>query len=233
MSFPFLAERDSDRLSRVLAKFAACDFREFGITGSVAIALQTRDEGQITLNDLDLVVASANALPPTLGEAFLVRHFHPHAQRGRILIQLADARERLRIDVFTVIGASLQRAASFANGLAVLSKEDLAARLASILLGLDRGRPVERKYLSRFERVSASIDVSAMARVWLEHRGSDDPATYDEAVKRFRAAALAHPELLQDPIYATAVGPPCPDCAASSSFKCAPAERFLSVFGYC
>ena len=216
----------------MLAKLDACGFRNFAVTGGIAISLHAPDLKPRALWDLDLVVESVDALPVGLGDAFLVRHFHPHVRRGRTLIQLVDEAERLRIDVFTAYGASMSRATRV-SGLAVLSVEDLVARLASILMDLDRGRTVDRKYLARFEQIAPQVDENIMPIAWTEQRKQDDPATFAEAAARLRTAAKAHAALLHDPVYATAAGSACLDCAPSQTFKCAPPERFLPILGYC
>jgi hypothetical protein len=94
------AAGDFARLARVLDKLAAHGL-DAAITGGVAIeahlgaAGQPRDDW--TLNDLDLVVPDLSAIPRAIPESFLVRHIHPNAPPGRMLIQiLLDDRGGLR-----------------------------------------------------------------------------------------------------------------------------------------
>lgn len=231
--FSFLDNDDCGRVTRVLQKFAECRFQMFALTGGIAIAQHCGDCKRMRLNDLDVVVEDAEALPTALGDAFLVRHFHPEVRRGRILIQLVDAVERLRIDVFTALGRSFERAYALPNGLAIVSKEDLTARLASILMDIDRGRPVDPKYLLAFEQIATRVDEAAMPIAWSDQRKDDDPATFAEAARRLQCAALAHPELLRKTVYTTTPDLACADCVRERRFKCAPADVFLPILGYC
>ena len=109
----FLSSTDAARVSRVLEKFAVRNLRRFALTGSLALETQWIALGHAphrrALNDLDIVVESFTSIPDTLAQDFLVRHIHPKAPQGKMLIQLVDPEEAVRIDVFRAYGATMAR----------------------------------------------------------------------------------------------------------------------------
>jgi len=155
----FLAPGDARRVACVLEKLVRYGFRDFALTGGLAVEAhlvacgrspQVRD-----LNDTDLVVESFGALPAAIAGGFLFRHIHPHVPEGKTLVQLVDSGEALRIDIFRAYGATLARSErmDFPTGpLAVVALEDLAAREASLLMDLACGTPVPRKHAEDFQR---------------------------------------------------------------------------------
>jgi hypothetical protein len=65
---------------------------------------------------VDIVVESFASIPGALAKEFLVRHIHPQALEGKMLIQLVDADEALRIDVFRAYGATMVRSQAMCFG---------------------------------------------------------------------------------------------------------------------
>src|SRR5579871_2809693 len=97
-------ERPLDALDRI--GFA------YSVTGSVALQLHATARGMALdgplPHDLDLIVAREVRFPAELGR-FLCVHSHPNAVNGKMLLQLVDPDVRLRIDIFTAQGSTLQR----------------------------------------------------------------------------------------------------------------------------
>ena len=92
-------------------KLSAYGFRGGALTGSLAIEAHLFSQGCNTerrsLNDLDFVVGSFASIPGSLADGFLVHHIHPHAPEGKMLLQLIDREQALRIDLFRKFGATL------------------------------------------------------------------------------------------------------------------------------
>ena len=90
-----------------------------------------------------------------------------------MVIQLVDAEEALRIDVFLPYGSTMARCRRmmFASvPMHVVSLEDLAARAAMLVLDLDRGEEVSAKHARDFERLIQVIDAHGTEAAWRDHR---------------------------------------------------------------
>ena len=109
----FLSPIDAARVCRVLAKFALRDLRECALMGSLALETHLISMGRKrdvrALNDVDIVVESFASIPDALAKEFLIRHIHPKVPEGKMLIQLVDPDESLRIDIFRGYGATMAR----------------------------------------------------------------------------------------------------------------------------
>jgi hypothetical protein len=172
---------EAERACRVLGKLRYFGLKEFHLTGRVALQLHRLAAGAppapCTLNDLDVVVPAFAALPDTLASGFLLRHIHPRAAPGKIVVQLVDARERLRIDLFGPYGATMSRSSSHGRfSTPVVSAEDLASRIASLLMGLDEGHRVARKYAGDFQWLAGFVDQKKVEIAWQDHRRATDSA---------------------------------------------------------
>ena len=145
----FLAIDDARRIRRVLEKLNACGV-DYAVTGGVALeaSLGPGLGRRRTFNDIDVVVSGFEGLPPALGREFLISHAHPHRPIGKLLLQLVDASECLRIDIFGACGATLERTRSaLINDLPVktVATEDMACRIASEMMCFSRGDIVPPK----------------------------------------------------------------------------------------
>jgi hypothetical protein len=219
----FLAPGDARRVERVLAKLARYGLRDFALTGGLAIEAQLASRGGVprgrVLSDVDLVAESFDAVPAALAEGFLFRHIHPLAKRGKTLMQLVDAGEALRIDIFGACGAALARAEPMGLSgapVAVVALEDLAAREASLLMDLARGSPAPRKHAQDFERLLAAVD----------------PGRIDAAA-RIAELVRARPDLLVATEYSHDADAVCLKCQETPTFRLAPAQQILAILGYC
>lgn len=189
------------------------------------------------LNDLDIVVDSFDSIPPTIAHKdLLLRHIHPKAPRGKILLQLVDPEVALRIDIFRSFGATLSRSEAVrfgVNTIHVVSVEDLAARSASLVLGLERGTPVPQKHAKDFQRLVRASNPETIEIVWRDHRKESDPPTFHEASLRVRELIRERNDLLVTPRYSRDVDAVCPNCEEVGPFRLASPLRILSILGYC
>jgi hypothetical protein len=237
----FLSPTDAARLTRVLEKLALHGLHNFALTGSVAIEMNliSQDHAHQTndLSDLDIVVESFGSIPATLATSnFLLRHIHPHAPEGKMLLQLIDPDEALRIDVFSPYGATLARTEPARLGnhhVQVVSAEDLACRAASLLMYLERASPVPIKHAQNFHRLASVVNHERIENVWREHRKPSDPVTFKEASARIFDLVHEQKALLVVPSYSQDATAVCPKCEETSAFRLASPAKILSILGYC
>jgi hypothetical protein len=236
----FLSNRDASRIRRVLEKLKHHKLQEFALTGSIALEIQMIGLGRAprtrALNDLDIVVESFASIPSAMTKDFLVRHIHPNAPKGRIVIQLVDAEETLRIDVFSTYGATMRRTRSVQVGnsaLVVVSLEDLAARAAALLMDLTRRSVVPRKHASDFRRLRAIVDLNRVEAAWRDHRKPNDPVTFSEASSRITDLIQSRGDLLVEPEYCRDVDAVCPKCQETEHFRVTSPVTIMSILGYC
>lgn len=186
-------------------------------------------------HDIDIVVRSFDGIPRSLGRAFLCWHVHPDASSGRLLLQLVDTVEAIRIDIFGARGAALERRVARRVGgieVYVLSLEDLVANSARLLLDLRRGAAVPRKHLVDFGRLRRDIDIERMNVVWPDYRRDDDPLDYRTAVSDIDRLVAAHPARLIVSRYGSDASTACPRCRTRVGFPRASAEQVRGVLGY-
>jgi hypothetical protein len=166
----------------------------------------------------------------------LIRHFHPHRGRGRILIMLVDEERRTRIDVFTPGSESLAaRLTDVAIGglqCRVVSAEDLTAKLLSILYPAATGEPVEPKYVERFHALLNVVELEKMDDVWRDYRKEGQPLSFGEAAGAVHRSLSARPDLLQLGRYSQDVGQTCRWCCESEAFPLAALSKVRSILGY-
>jgi len=194
----FLNPRDAQRASLAINKLSAHGFRGV-LTGSLAAEVHLLSRGlkteQRPLNDLDFVVESFASIPGSLADGFLVHHVHPHAPEGKMLLQLIDPAQALRIDLSRQFGATLTRAERL-RGLPVISLEDLIARMTSLVLGhLSRGASIDRKHAHLFRRIAGLGDSAKMDAAWRDH-GRSGTETFHQAEQLAHELLARHPELV-------------------------------------
>jgi hypothetical protein len=225
-------------VTRVLAKLDACGLTEYVVTGSLALeaALRCAAGQQARLNDIDIVVPRYDDIPSGIGTAFLVRHVHPRRPKGKLLMQLVDPDEAVRIDIFTPNGATMARCrpayiADFT--IKIVSAEDMASRITSELRSITRGEAVRRKCAVDFGRIIAIVDQSLVESVWPEHRGINDLETFAGAVEAIQTALLVGNGRFIDSIYSRAPGMECPHCENKAPFQLTDPRVILAILGYC
>jgi hypothetical protein len=229
-----------ERAYRVLERLARHGLRQFHLTGSLALATHRAAAGHCSpsraLNDIDIVVPSFTDVPDTLMRGFLVRHLHPKAPAGKMVAQLVDSDDVLRIDIFSAYGATLARSQVHTNAfgaLPVVSVEDLAARNASLLMGLERGQEVARKHAEDFEWLAEFADPHGVEIAWRDHRKASDPPSFKEARERIRDLVKSGADLLVIPAYSQDAHAICPKCEEVGAWRLASGQEIIAVLGYC
>ena len=230
---PDEARRATLVLERLLASGLTC-----ALTGSIAIEAQLRAHGlsfgRRRLNDLDLVVRNLESLPSSVAERFLLNHVHPGAPEGKLLIQMVDPEQHLRVDVFRAYGDSLSRAQlldSETGNIKVLALEDLRARsIAQICIPLESGRPMDIKFEVAFRRLCGKGQQMRLAEAWNDHR-QGLAGTLAETSERVLRLLSERSHLLVVEEYSRQ-HTPCGKCSDHASFKLAKPEETIAVLGY-
>jgi hypothetical protein len=235
----FLTADDAARLARVLAKLARHGVAPLAVTGGVAIEARLGAGARSrALADLDVVSAvDLSEVGEALADDFLFVHLHPHAPGGKIVVQLVDPAERLRVDVFRPKGAVLARATrgelDDLDPVDLVAIEDLAARVAGLVLDLGRDRDVPRKHAEDFGRLVAAVDPARVEPAWRDHRRAMDPPSFAEAVAQIADLVVTHADRLIVPVYSRDISAICDRCAELGPFRPAAPADVLALLGYC
>lgn len=235
----FLSVTDAARASRVLRKLRQHGLQNFHLTGRLALETHRKSANctvsRRPLNDIDIVVPSFVDVPDELAQRFLVRHLHPNVQAGKIVVQLVDAEDALRIDVFSAYGATLTRSqfcGSLVGAIPIVSVEDLAARNAALLMNLEQGREVARKHAEDFEWLSEFACPERVEIAWQDHRKTDDPSSFKEARARISKLVESSSGLLVVPVYSQDLDAICLRCQELGAWRLASGEAVMSILGY-
>ena len=228
------------RIRSALAKLAAHGLREFAVTGSVALqghlGRVEPDSFRRRPHDLDIVVDGLASIPGSVARGFLARHIHAASRPGRLLLQLVDEPLALRIDIFTPFGASLARTRSVrleGGDIRVMSPEDLAARLTSLLMDLAAGTSVAAKHARDFDRLLPLVDFDVAADIWSDYRKPGHPREFGDAVELIGRLTKSSPHLLAEPQYSRDIDAVCPHCRETPPFTRASGKAVMSILGYC
>ncbi len=187
-------------------------------------------------NDSDIVVPSFCAIPLAVGARFLCIHAHPNANDGKILLQVADSRTRLRIDIFQAVGGTLSRSTSARLGSRIeriVSVEDLAVRATRHVLRLELGNSVPEKIARDLLHMVPCIDYVRAERAWAEHRGARCDNTFQAAIARAQTLIVSKRHLLAAEVYSTDTTSTCARCRDVVGFKIAPKRDVMTILGYC
>jgi hypothetical protein len=234
----FLSAGDARRVSLLLENLSACGFRGGALTGSLAteahLLSQARNTERRSLNDVDFVVESIASIPGSLAGGFLVHHIHPHAPEGKILLQLIDREQALRIDFFRQFGATLTRIERLkgpAGPLPVISLEDLIARTTALVVGsLRRGKPIDPKHARAFRRLAGLGEPGRIDAAWHDHRQSE-LESFHQAAQLAHQLLDRHPELAIPERYSAEVSV-CPQCQDHGPFRRACPDIIVQILGY-
>ena len=232
-----LAPADAGRLAATLAKLRSAGLTGAAVTGGIAIASKlartAAHPGLRRLNDLDLVVADAGAIPASLATAFLLSHVHLDALPGRMLVQVIDPNTALRVDIFREFVGQLTRSTPVlfrGHDAIVVASGDLVARLTALLLDLEYGEPVQAKHARDLSVLMEHADAMAARAAWPNHRRARHPASFDEAHCKVAELIRSRADLLVEPCYSAAL--PCPKCRDFGVLRVAPPEAIVNVLGY-
>jgi hypothetical protein len=235
-----LSAADARRANRALATLRRHDVSSLLLTGGIAVELRLGlrggPAGMRALNDIDFLADSFTRIPATLSADVLFRHVHPGGPPGKTLLQCVEPQNGVRIDVFRAYGGEAARAAAIdLNGrsMRVVALEDLAARSARLCLDLAGGTPVPEKHTRDFLRLLPLVSLSAVERVWPEHRKPDHPGTFAEAAALLPDLIRMRTNLQIDAAYSRDATATCLRCTPSREFPLADPRRILSLLGYC
>jgi hypothetical protein len=151
-------------------------------------------------------------------------------------LQLVDAETALRIDLFRGYGAIMTRTLSleFPFGrIQLISREDVLAQAARLLLDLRGGVPVPAKHANDYLRLHKLMQPSDVGVAWKDHRKPDHPVAFHEASTLVRGLIAAHRDLLITPYYSMDVTQICARCVPTAAFPLADPQLVLSLLGYC
>lgn len=228
------------RLSQTLRYLASPDFSSLALTGGIAIeyCLMIRGTPNIAreLNDLDLIAGGFARIPQTIGKQCLIRHLHPDAPPGKMLLQAVYAPCALRVDIFRAYGDEFNRLhpAKLTEGqFQIVAFEDLLARHARLCCCLLRSEPIAPKYCRDFLRMLQGRLPSSIEDVWQEHRTPADPLTFKEVASLVPEAIRSRSDLLVEPKYSTDVNEYCPRCSNCEGFTLADPRQICDLLGYC
>lgn len=236
----FLSVADANRALRTLRKLCQHDIHGWALTGGLAVEVHRLQRGcqpsPRALNDIDFMAESFDGIPETLGNDFLFRHIHPCDPPNRTMLQLVDAKGKLRIDVFRSYGGTMCRTANLdLSGctMKVISLEDLTARTARLALDLASGAPTPSKYATDFLRLVELLDPLEVETAWLDHRKPGHPVTFKAATDLLHDLISARQNLLITPDYSKDAEDVCLRCQSIRAFRLADPKVILSLLGYC
>jgi hypothetical protein len=237
----FLSAGDVERAMRTLEKLAKHNISGWALTGGLATELHfvLRGRGPLLreLNDIDFVADSFEAIPKSLADDFWFRHIHPADPPGKTMVQMVDAENRLRVDVFRAFGETMRRTSVLKELLPVpvqlISLEDLLARSARLALDLSGGVATPAKYARDFVRLSELAKADDVETAWQDQRKKTDPASFAEASKVLHTLIPASAALLVTKEYSRDTNERCQRCKEEPQFVLAEPEAVLSLLGYC
>ena len=237
----FLTREDVFRCFGSLSKLARHTGEPIVITGSIAAGWHLLNSGRRLekrrLNDIDTVaVTGLSPIRPSLSQDFLINHFHPDRERGKVLLQLVDEEHCTRTEIFTPASDSLaERLLDCAVGglpCRMVSAEDALSKLLSIIHPVTEGRPVDPKYVEQFDLLSTVADRAVTRKVWGDYRKENQHSDFDEAAEAVKSGIAADPNLLQATRYCQDVDFACVWCRESESFPVASRSKVYEILGY-
>ncbi len=236
----FSAKEDARIYRDVIAKLASCFQTPLNLTGSTALKCHLLDYGirqkKVALTDLDILVANASCLPESLNQDFLVAHFHPLSQPGRMLLQLVEKTSALRVDVFTPFSTTLDtRLVDVTLGdrlCKLVSVEDLAARLLAVIGAVLQHEPIDPKYVESFKMLKPLANTSTIDAIWKDYRKAHLAQAFEEATTLIQHYLESHPELLKKPVYNQDIHQSCSSCQVSQRFPLASRAKIYDMIGF-
>ncbi|HZP04619.1 MAG TPA: hypothetical protein VFB43_06950 [Terracidiphilus sp.] len=228
------------RVRACLATLRRHGVAEWALTGGIAIELRLIErDGQVefrSLNDLDFVTSSFDAVPNTLGTEFLVGHVHPFDPPDKIIAQFVSSELALRINAFRTHPEVMNRASVVQTEFGTVhtvSLNDLVGRAARLALPLADGQPVLSKHAGDFLRLLKVANLEGAEQTWPQHRRVGNPESFQKAATLLRELILRNSDLLKTPTYSQSVSNHCSRCANVKGLELANREIILSALGYC
>lgn len=236
----FLSDQDTVRCQRALLKLAKHIKTPIVLTGGLAVSWHAVQNGLFQqrgpLSDLDLVVNDLSAIRHSICQDFLLSHFHPSRSRGKILVQLVDEANRLRIDVFTSCSKSLNHrlleTAINEIPLRIISAEDLTAKLCEVISAVLKNQSIEAKYFHSFKLLFAIADLEVMKNIWTDYRNESLSPEFEKVTEAIQQIIADHPERLQKGGYCQNLSQRCQWCQESQLYPLAPRVKVFEILGY-
>ncbi|RKD52211.1 hypothetical protein BJ928_116111 [Rhizobium sp. WW_1] len=234
---PFLEMADAERVDKALAKLNASGL-DYAVTGGMALeaALAPEFGRQRAFNDIDVVTAGFHALPSALASMFMISHAHPHRPTGKLVIQLVEPELRVRIDVFSACGDTLERVRPALIGdlpVKIVALEDMASRIASEMMCFCRGDTVSPKCADDHARATQVVDINLVETAWRDQRRKIDPPKYAEATVQIAEALERRPGRFAKQTYSTNMDIICQHCRNTAHFTVASPGLILPILGHC
>ena len=237
----FLKHEDISKCFGSLSKLAQHLDEQVVITGSIATGWHLLKGGRRfekrRLNDIDTVaVTGLSIIHPSLSKDFLINHFHPYREKGKVLLQLVDEEHATRMEIFTPVSDSLaERLVDCAIGdlpCRIVSAEDCLAKLLSIIYSVIEGRPVDPKYVEQLDLLSTVVDRTVIRKVWGDYRKENQHTDFDDATEAIKLSIAANPNLLQATSYCQDINFVCEWCYESELFPIASRSKIYEILGY-
>jgi len=231
---------DADRFEAVIDAVAGFVGGRPVVTGSFAVEwnIGARD-GQVRprkLNDIDLVVGEFSEILSGIAKRFLIIHFHPTRERGNLLMQLVDRQTRTRVDIFSARSAAIfDRALEAQFGgieVALVSAEDLAARLLAIIAILLDGRTVDPKYVDSFTRLLHVVDRDVACELWKEYSWGNYTDQFLPTANKVIDLVHRQQGLLKPIEYSQNTDEICQWCIKTDEFPIADRKAVFEMLGY-
>ncbi|HRH40523.1 MAG TPA: hypothetical protein PKY82_02680 [Pyrinomonadaceae bacterium] len=236
-----LTKDDIDKCIGSISKLSQSLSEPIIITGSLAILYHLLKSGKPTkkrqLNDIDTVyLTDFSQIGHSLGRNFLINHFHPLREKGKVLLQLVDEEYRTRIEVFTPQSDTLaQRLTNLKIGeltWRVVSAEDLLAKLLSIIYSILEDQSVDPKYAESFNLLAEIANQNVVQKVWQDYRKEGQFINFDEAAQSVKVKIAANPDLLQPTEYCQDINIQCLWCRESEVFPIASRSQIHEILAY-
>src|SRR5690242_11720108 len=98
----FSSKEDAFRCQNTLSLLAQHSNTTLVLTGSLAfywhLVKNNICKQQFSFNDIDVVAEDSSVLKQSLNKHCLVSHYHPLRAKGKIILQLVNETQRVRID---------------------------------------------------------------------------------------------------------------------------------------
>lgn len=235
----FLSNTDADKCLSSLSKLSRHFEKTVVLTGSIASGLHLSKKGlqqKKRLNDIDMVVEDLADVRASISKDFLINHFHPFRERGKVLLQLVDEENGVRIEIFTANSKTLtERLVEFKIAdlhCQAVAVEDVLAKLLSILYSINRSEAVDPKYVEHFRLLLKSADLTTARKIWQDYRKEPETVDFDEAVEKVKQSLATNPNLLQPEKYCQNINFSCQWCCESESFPVSDRTKIYEILGY-
>lgn len=151
------------------------------------------------------------------------------------MLQVVDAKEAVRVDVFNDGGAAARHARTIVFSgweIQMISVEDRLARMARLSLDIGHGKAVPAKHARDFLRILKLADADNIEMVWAVHRRPKYPVAFQEASDFLQALILKRQDLLIQPDYSNDIQEVCQRCIPIPHFPLADRLGLHSLLGY-